>query len=108
MNVINRTKAIEIIKGTDGGFFSVKFIKKDGTIRKMIGRKGVRKNLKGVGSRVVSPKNPYITIYDVVKRDYRVLNLETLISIKTRGMEFLVENYEKYVNIPDSKSVIAY
>lgn len=96
MNVINRAKAIEVINETQGGFFSVVFTKKDGSTRKMTCRKGVyHKDLKGVGSTVARPDTPYVTVWDVVKHAYRVLNLETLQAITTRGMVYIVSDYNK-------------
>lgn len=106
IEVITRTKAAEILKGTDGGFFSVFFIKKDGSLRKMTGRKGVKKGVKGVGSTVARPDTPYVTVFDVVKKNFRVLNLETLLEIKTRGTTYLVRGYEKYVTIIGNELIL--
>ncbi|WP_193151290.1 hypothetical protein [Sulfurimonas sediminis] len=44
---VSRYKVDEIIKSTHGKIFSCEFIKKDGSIRKMVARLGVAKNLKG-------------------------------------------------------------
>jgi hypothetical protein len=104
--VINRSKAAEILKNTDGGFFSAKFVKKDGSLRKMIGRRGVKKGVKGVGSTVARPDTPYVTVFDTVKKNFRVLNLETLLEIKTRGQVFLIEGYNKYVEIVNNEFVL--
>ena len=42
------TKTItDMIKSTKGKFFSVTFIKKDGSVRKMTARLGVRKGING-------------------------------------------------------------
>jgi len=47
MNYINKHEAVEIIKSTKGKFLSVKFIKKNGDKRTLVGRNGVRSYLKG-------------------------------------------------------------
>ena len=41
----------EKILQTNGRFFSVSFVKKDGTERRMIARQGVKNNIKGIGLR---------------------------------------------------------
>lgn len=90
---IERTKnAMAVINSTRGGFFGVTFIKKDGSIRNMTCRKGVYKvqELKGKPSTVDRPDTPYVTVWDVVKRAYRVINLTTLQTIRFNGTEYEV------------------
>jgi len=92
MKEINRNKAVEVIKATNGGFFTATFIKKDGTVRTMNGRLGVAKDLKGVGSTVARPDTPYITVYES-KGQYRVLNLNTLTEIHANHEIYKVTDY---------------
>lgn len=61
-----------------GKFFSVKFTKKDNTIRTMTARTGVKKVLKG-GERCLPMK--YLCVYDVQTGAYRSINPETLIEV---------------------------
>jgi len=86
---VSRLKVIKIIEQTQGKIFAVQFIKKDGTIRMMLARLGVQKNLKG-GSNGASAKNNLVTVWDMVANGYRMINLETLISLKASGREYQI------------------
>ena len=65
-----------------GKFFSVVFVKKDGTVRKMLCRLGVTKYLKGGTQRYDPAALNMITVYDMIKRQYRTINLNTLRSLQ--------------------------
>ena len=69
-------------------FFTVVFRKKDGTLRKMNCRLGVTKHLKG-GTKGYDKSN-LVTVYDIVKKGYRTVNLDTLEEIKARGLKVTV------------------
>lgn len=78
MNKIQMVKTL--LDSTKGKFFVVKFIKKDSTVRRMVCRLGVKKGLTGTGR--TWEKENLITVYDVVNKGYRHVNLETVQSIK--------------------------
>jgi hypothetical protein len=84
MRPLSRYKALKVIHDTNGQIFSATFIKKDGSIRNMIARIGVRKNLKG-GTNGASAKNYLVTVYDMAKGGYRMINLKTLLTLKAGG-----------------------
>ncbi len=86
---LSRYKTDEVIKATKGKIFSCSFVKKDGSIRKMVARLGVQKNLKG-GTNGTSYKNSLITVFDMLNKGYRMINLETLISLKINGNEYQI------------------
>lgn len=86
---LSRFKANEIIRATKGKIFSCSFIKKDGTVRNMVARLGVVKNLKG-GKNGASDKNSLITVYDMLNGGYRMINLETLQTLKASGVKYQV------------------
>ncbi|QOP42489.1 hypothetical protein FJR45_00365 [Sulfurimonas sediminis] len=86
---VSRYKVDEIIKSTHGKIFSCEFIKKDGSIRKMVARLGVAKNLKG-GKNGASVKNSLITVWDMVAGGYRMINLSTLTALKVAGVTYKV------------------
>ena len=86
---ISKYKAIELLRSTKGKIFSCEFIKKDGTLRRMVARLGVAKNLKG-GRNGASSKNSLITVYDMAKQAYRMVNLETLKTVKVNGVTYKV------------------
>lgn len=89
MRELSKFKALEVIEATKGKVFSCDFIKKDGTKRKMTARLGVQKNLKG-GKNGAGDHNSLVTVYDMVKEAYRMINLETLISIRANGISYKV------------------
>jgi hypothetical protein len=62
---------------SNGKIFTVKFIKKDGTIRKLNGRLGVEKYLKG-GNCTLS-KEKFIIVYDLQAKGYRAVNKDSIV-----------------------------
>ena len=89
---IPRTFLPFIIKTQQDKIFSVVFTKKNGEKRKMSCRKGVKKNLKN-GSSPLRYGNHFFTrsvVYDVTKKDYRMINLETVETLKGKGIEYRV------------------
>jgi len=68
-------------------FFSIDYIKSDGTRRKVVCRLGVKRHLrlikKGESRRTLSPF--VITVYDMVKKNYRSLRLDRIQSITIAG-----------------------
>ena len=73
-----------VLQATKGRFFTVVFIKKDGTTRSMNCRLGVTKNLKG-GLSTLNP-GQYLTVYDVQAEGYRAVNLSTIVSVSCGGV----------------------
>ena len=80
-----------ILDSNEGKMFSVTFIKKDGTERTLNGRLGVKSATGAAPTTANIPK--YITVYDVVKHDYRNVNVETISSIKMLGAEITINNH---------------
>ena len=70
------------ILATNGRFFSVSFIKKDGTTRKMTARLGVKKDIKGVGLKFNPTERNLIVVFDIHKKAYRMINLSTILTFK--------------------------
>ena len=70
-----------------GNFFRACFIKKDGTMREMTARFGVKKHLKG-GKLTWKPEDyNHIVVFDVEKEEYRTINMEKLIYLRYNGKE---------------------
>jgi hypothetical protein len=86
---VSRFKVDEVIKSSNGKIFSCEFIKKDGSLRKMVARLGVRKNLKG-GANGESKHNSLVTVFDMIEKAYRMINLETIQAIKVSGTTYEV------------------
>jgi hypothetical protein len=72
-----------------GNFFRACFLKKDGTVREMTARFGVKKHLKG-GELSYNPEDfNYVVVFDVDKQAYRTINMDKLIFLRYNGKEFL-------------------
>ena len=74
-----------ILEQTNGKFFAVNFVKKDGSVRQMTARTGVTKYLKG-GKKTVS-EDQYVTVYEPSSGSYKNINRDTILSIKALGIE---------------------
>ena len=76
----------ELIKGTKGKFFSVEFIKKDGSLRRMTARLGVRKGITGKGLAFNPAERDLIVVWATDRKNYRMINLKTITSVKVNGI----------------------
>jgi len=74
----------QVLRATQGKFFTVAFTKKDGSVRVMNCRLGVTKHLKG-GTNNLNP-HQYLTVYDMQAEGYRAVNLSTIISVTCGGL----------------------
>lgn len=66
-------------------FFSVHFIKKNGDLRKMVCRLNVKKGVKGVGMSYNPTEKGLLCVYDVVKKGFRMIVINTIQNIQIRG-----------------------
>ena len=72
----------------NGNIFSVQFIKKDGTLRDMVCRLGVKKHLKGGELKFDAKSMGYLPVFDMQKQQYRMININTLIKAKINGVNY--------------------
>ena len=71
------------IEQTNGRFFSVSFIKKDGTERKMLARTGCKVGINGNGYFLKEEtKANVIRIYDIIKKAWRTITFENVFEFK--------------------------
>lgn len=71
--------------------FSAEFIKKDGSLRKMVCRLGVKKHLKGGELGYDAEALNYLTVFDIQSEEYRTINVNTLKRITIDGVTYDVE-----------------
>lgn len=89
--IIDSETAIKMIKDSKGKIFGVKFIKRGtGEIRIMSARLGVSKGVKGIGLRYDPESRQLIPVYDMNKKAYRMINLDTISTISFKGQEYNV------------------
>lgn len=69
---------------------TVTFTKKDGTERTMNCMKGVTKHLRG-GTSTTAHKDNLVTVWDMQKKAYRCINLDTVRQLKAGGRVYTVE-----------------
>ena len=87
---IKRKKAIEMMNNNGGLIFGVKFVKRsDGSVRSGSFRTGVRKNIKG-NPRYNPKSHSIFRVYDM-KKGYRSIPLEGILSITLNGAVYTVE-----------------
>jgi hypothetical protein len=84
---MNKKQAIEIIKS--GLFFSAEFIKKDGSVRTINARSGVKKHLKPNAKEPSYDPNElgYKKVWDRQIKDYRLINLQTLTKVNNKTIK---------------------
>jgi hypothetical protein len=70
---------VDRILNSNGKIMTVKFIKKDGSLRVMNCRLGVTKHLKG-GSSTLNP-DKFITVYDLKSEGYRAIDKESILEV---------------------------
>ena len=85
---ISPAEAVNLIRQTRGGFFGVVFIKKDGSLRTMNARLGVRKDIKGIGKVSILPR--HIIVWDRTKGGYRKINVTTIQSLSANRARYTV------------------
>ena len=95
MNTINRTRAKELIKDSKGKIFSTTFLKKDNTIRTLTSRTG--KKYTPTGRKAPYKPSDYnlISLYDMKIKAFRMLNLNTLITLSINKEKYLIEQEEE-------------
>jgi hypothetical protein len=86
-----RQTLLKLIKFLNGQFFTVEFIKKDGTLRKMNCRTGVKKYLSKNGKTIKITRpidNGILRVYDIKKEAYRSINLDTVKKINFNKVSY--------------------
>jgi|TARA_R110002167_G_scaffold11668_2_gene50911 hypothetical protein len=90
-------KQLELYKNQQGKIITVSFIKKDGSVRHLNGRFGVSKYLK-TGDNYNWTYNydrHYLTIFDMKKLSYRIINLKTVLTVQAQGNRYLIIDHIK-------------
>ena len=91
MKKISRKDILHLLEQNKGSIFSVVFLKKDGSIRHMTCRFGVKKHLKGGKLKFNPLERSLLVVFDMQKESYRMINLETISNINMKGVDYYVE-----------------
>jgi len=92
MQRISKLKAYLLIEESKGKVFTATFTKVDGSIRVMNCRLGVKKGLTGRGMNYNPRLKQMIPVYDMNKKEYRMLKLDTISELKIGGQVYTVGN----------------
>ena len=88
-------KKRQILDSANGGFFSVEFVKKDGSVREMTAKKWMEKSFTygsaNAQANTVAHINKYYTAADVNAGEFRNINLETLTKAKVNGIQYIFD-----------------
>lgn len=82
---MDKNEAKKLIAAQGGRIFYVTFIKKDGTERRMLCRRQVKKGIKGIGMAYKPEDYDLVTVFDMEKQAYRTINLNTITKICAQG-----------------------
>lgn len=91
---ITKVVAVELINKSGGRIFTVTYKKKDNTIRVMNCRLGVKKGVNGVGMSYNPTLKGLKPVFDMVKNEFRMLNLETIKRLSINGQDYIIESSE--------------
>ena len=104
MKTINKETAKKYIYDTNGKFFSAVFIKKNGDKRFIHCMTKSKKGVKGVGLKYNPDEVNNVIVKDLVisrklrkqgldpAKAFRTINVDTLIELKTKGVEYTITN----------------
>lgn len=81
----------DTLKINNGQVFGVTFIKKDGSIRDMVARLGVKKHLKGGVLNYNPADYNLIPVFDMQKKEYRSIQIDTITELKVNGQVYEVK-----------------
>ena len=79
---------------TPSTIFGVTFTKKDGTVRDMTCRLGVTKHLKGGELGYDPVSKGLMSVFDMTKGEYRMINLSTVTELRANGNVYRFEESE--------------
>jgi hypothetical protein len=92
MSKVSIQRKREILDSANGQFFTVEFVKKDGTTRIMTAKKWMEKAFtygsKNAQENTVAHIDKYYTAADASAGEFRNINLETLRSAKVNGIRY--------------------
>lgn len=90
MKRINKKELKSLIETTNGQFFSLVFVKKDGSDRAMTARTGVSKGVTGKGLKYDPADYGMVCLYDTAAKGHRMVQLDTVKGITVQGETYIV------------------
>ena len=91
MQTINRNKAKELIKDSNGLIFAATYIKKDNTVRTLTSRTGKQyKSKTGRPAPYKAENYDLIPLYDMRKKAFRMLNFNTMLTLSINKTKYII------------------
>ena len=88
---ISPEEVTSILDGSNGRFMGVTFVKRgDNTVRMMNCRRGVKKGIKAGGTAKDRRRRGLYTVYDMVAKGWRSINISGIHMIRMNGTEYRV------------------
>jgi len=91
MGTLNKLEAYVKIMNSNGKIFTAEFIKKNGDLRSMNCRLGVKKELSGKGMSYKPLQKLLLPVFDMQKNEYRMINLNTMYSLQIDSNIYIVK-----------------
>jgi len=88
---ISKLQARDLIRASGGKIFTARTIKKDGTSRALNGRINVHKGVKDVGMKYNPEDYNLITIFDMKRHEFRMVNMETIYQLDLQHERYEVK-----------------
>jgi hypothetical protein len=89
---VAQRKLIRYKEKHKGQIFSCVFVKRTtGEVRRMVCRFGVVRFLSGGGAKYSFEEKHLIPVFDMVKHDYRCINLDSIMKIRMKGKTYVVK-----------------
>jgi hypothetical protein len=85
---VPRQEALQILRSTNGKFFTVTFKKKDDSIRTINCRLGVRRGVKGTGMSFDPTSRKLLPVWEV-KKGFRMINLARIIDATVGDRQYI-------------------
>lgn len=87
---VKRKDIRKVIARTKGRCFCAIFIKRDGTLRRLNARIGVKKGTNGKGLKFKPSRKRLISVYDMSKREHRFISVMRILSLKVGNKKYYV------------------
>jgi hypothetical protein len=79
-----------------GKIFSVQFVKRDGSVRAMLARTGVKKHLKGGELKYNPAECNKLVVWSFDSKGYRTINTDAILKLKHDGDMYINEHLTAY------------
>jgi hypothetical protein len=91
VDTLSKEQLRYILKNSKGKIMTVVYRKKDGSIRTINTRTGVKKNITGGGLKYNPDEHGYVILWDLRKQAYRTVNLNTVTALKGGGKVYAIK-----------------